>query len=57
MSQHIDIKREVEAEGGLEYVWWTVVDHKSGYNKTFRTEAEAKVHAAELRHKREGSGL
>lgn len=48
MSERIVIKREVEVEAGREHLWWTVVDRESGYNKTFRTEAEAQAHAAEL---------
>lgn len=48
MSERFTIKREVEIEAGREYVWWTVFDNATGYNKTFRTEAEAQAHAADI---------
>lgn len=49
MSERITIRREVELEDGREHLWWTVVDRESGYNKTFRSETTAMVHAEELR--------
>jgi hypothetical protein len=48
VREQIHIKREVEVEAGREYVWWTVIDRESGYNKTYHSEEEAKAHAAEV---------
>jgi hypothetical protein len=47
-QQRLSIKREVDFEDGREYVWWTVRDSETGYNKTFRTEEEAREYANEL---------
>lgn len=47
--RRVSIRREVEVEAGKEHAWWTVVDHASGYNKTFRDESEAYAHAEAIK--------